>query len=127
MRGLLDLAEPPTAVFAVTDAMAIGALRAARERGVPVPERLAVVGMDDIEMSAYTDPPLTTVRVAKDAMGRLAADWLIDLIEGGAAGRLAPVVPAELVVRATCGSPGTRALAAATPAKARSMITTEGA
>ncbi len=127
MRGLLDLADPPTAVFAVTDAMAIGALRAARERGVPVPERLAVVGMDDIEMSAYTEPPLTTLRVAKDAMGRLAADWLIDLIEGGVQDRLAPVVPAELVVRATCGSPRTRALEAATPAEARSTITTEGA
>ena len=107
--------------------MAIGALRAARERGVPVPERLAVVGMDDIEMSAYTDPPLTTVRVAKDAMGRLAANWLIDLIEGGATGRLAPAVPAELVVRASCGDPGTRAPAAAIPEKARSTITTEGA
>src|SRR5262245_3169366 len=59
-RTLLALPEPPTALFAGTDAMAIGALRAARERGVPVPERFAVVGMDDIEMSAYTDPPLTT-------------------------------------------------------------------
>ena len=49
------------------------------------------------------------------------------LIEGGAQDRLAPVVPAELVVRATCGSPRTRALAAATPAEARSTITTEGA
>jgi DNA-binding LacI/PurR family transcriptional regulator len=106
-RSLLALPEPPTALFAVTDAMAIGALRAARERGVRVPEGLAVVGMDDIEMSAYTDPPLTTVRVAKDAMGRLAADWLIELIEGGAGARAAPSLPTELIVRGTCGgSPG---------------------
>jgi DNA-binding LacI/PurR family transcriptional regulator len=128
MRDLLDLAEPPTAVFAVTDAMAIGALRAARERGIPVPERLAVVGMDDIEMSAYTDPPLTTVRIAKDVMGRLAAEWLIDLIEGGAADRLLPAVPAELVVRRTCGSPpNAHASAAGIPAEARSPLsTTEG-
>ena len=42
-----------------------------------------MIGMDDIEMSAYTDPPLTTVRIDKDAMGRLAAEWLIGLIEGG--------------------------------------------
>ena len=129
MRSLLALPEPPTALFAVTDAMAIGALRAARERGVGVPDGLAVVGMDDIEMSAYTDPPLTTVRVAKEAMGRLAADWLISLIEGAATGGPAPSMPAELVVRGTCGGlAGTRALAATFPAEARSTIsTTEGA
>jgi DNA-binding LacI/PurR family transcriptional regulator len=108
-RGLLALPEPPTALFAVTDAMAIGALRAARECGVRVPEQLAVVGMDDIEMSAYTDPPLTTVRIAKDAMGRLAAGWLISLIEGEATSQAAPAVPAELVVRGTCGAAASRA------------------
>ena len=46
---------------------------APRGSGVRVPEGLAVVGMDDIELSAYTDPPLTTVRIEKEAMGRLAA------------------------------------------------------
>ncbi len=105
--------------------MAIGALRAARERGVRVPAGLAVVGMDDIEMSAYTDPPLTTVRVAKDTMGRFAADWLISLIEDSAAGRPAPTVPAELVVRGTCGGPtGNRASAATLPSEAKSTIST---
>jgi DNA-binding LacI/PurR family transcriptional regulator len=104
-RDLLTLPAPPTALFAVTDAMAIGALRAARERGVPVPDGLAVVGMDDIEMSTYTDPPLTTVRIAKEAMGRLAAEWLIALIEGDATARPATTVPAELIVRGTCGGP----------------------
>jgi LacI family transcriptional regulator len=102
-RSLLTRPDPPTALFAVTDAMAIGALRAARECGLRVPDQLAIVGMDDIEMAAYTDPPLTTVRVAKDAMGRLAAAWLIGLIEGDVAGRALPAVPAELVVRGTCG------------------------
>ena len=108
-RSLLGLPEPPTALFAVTDAMAIGALRAAREHGVRVPERLAVVGMDDIEMSAYTDPPLTTVRIEKDVMGRLAAEWLITLIEGTAAARPVTQVPIELIVRGTCGAPATTA------------------
>ena len=128
-RSLLALAEPPTALFAVTDAMAIGALRAARERGVRVPQGLAVVGMDDIEMSAYTDPPLTTVRVDKDAMGRLAAEWLIGLIEGNATGRTAPSVPAELIVRGTCGGPPRdRAQAAPAARGARAMVSTmEGA
>jgi DNA-binding LacI/PurR family transcriptional regulator len=122
-RSFLALPEPPTALFAVTDAMAIGALRAARERGVRVPEGLAVVGMDDIEMSAYTDPPLTTVRVDKDAMGRLAAEWLIGLIEGNATGRAAPSVPAELIVRGTCGGPpGDRAHAAPAAPGAHAMV-----
>src|SRR5262245_8603299 len=54
--SLLATPDPPTALFAVTDAMALGALRAAREHGRRVPDDLAVVGMDDIEVSAYTDP-----------------------------------------------------------------------
>jgi len=100
---LLALPAPPTAIFAVTDAMAIGALRGARARGVPVPARLAVVGMDDIEMSAYTDPPLTTVRVAKEELGRLAAERLIGLIEGEPTDPALLPVGGELVVRASCG------------------------
>jgi DNA-binding LacI/PurR family transcriptional regulator len=126
-RGLLDLPEPPTALFAVTDAMAIGALRAARERGVRVPDGLAVVGMDDIEMSGYTDPPLTTVRVAKDAMGRLAAEWLIGLIEGEAGDRPAPSLPTELIVRGTCGGPAGRWALAASGAPRPTIFTREGA
>jgi hypothetical protein len=89
--------------------MAIGALRAARERGLRVPEELAVVGMDDIELSAYTDPPLTTVRIEKEAMGRLAADWLIALIEGTSAARAVAEVPIQLIVRGTCGGAATKA------------------
>jgi len=84
-----------------------------------------VVGMDDIEMSAYTDPPLTTVRVAKDAMGRLAAEWLIGLIEGDATGRTAPSVPAELIVRGACGGPPVnRAPAASATAWTRPAVST---
>jgi LacI family transcriptional regulator len=121
---LLDLREPPTALFAVTDAIAIGALRAARERGVPVPERLAVVGMDDIEVSAYTDPPLTTVRVPKDTMGRLAAERLIALIDGDGGPWAAPAVTGELVIRGTCGgAPPTRRV----EASGRPATTREGA
>jgi LacI family transcriptional regulator, galactose operon repressor len=76
---------------------------------VRVPEELAVVGMDDIELSAYTDPPLTTVRIEKEVMGRLAAEWLIALIEGTAAARAVAGVPIELIVRGTCGGVATTA------------------
>ena len=84
--------------------MAIGALRAARERGLRVPENLAVVGMDDIELAAYTDPPLTTVRVAKEEMGRLAAERLIAQIDGGGEASGILSVPGDLVVRESCGA-----------------------
>jgi DNA-binding LacI/PurR family transcriptional regulator len=89
--------------------MAIGALRAARERGATVPGTLAVVGMDDIEMSAYLEPPLTTVRVEKEAMGRLAAECLIALIEGTGTSPGAAAVPIDLIVRGTCGGLATTA------------------
>lgn len=102
--ALLATAAPPTALFAVTDAMAIGAMRAARERGLRVPGDLAVVGMDDVELSAYTDPPLTTVRVAKEEMGRQAALRLIGLVEGETPHPTVATVPGELVVRQSCGA-----------------------
>ncbi len=103
-RELLALPEPPTAVFAVTDAMAFGAVRAARGRGLRVPDRLAVVGMDDIELSAHLDPPLTTVRVPQEAMGRVAAERLIALTQGAAAAPPITTLRPELVVRASCGA-----------------------
>lgn len=127
-HDLLSLREPPTALFAVTDAMAIGALRAARERDVAVPERLAVVGMDDIEVSAYTHPPLTTVRVPKDSMGRLAAERLISLIEGDGTGWAAPAVTGELVIRGTCGgAPATHPAAPGANTSGPTVSTTEDA
>jgi DNA-binding LacI/PurR family transcriptional regulator len=113
--SLLAEPTPPTALFAVTDAMAIGALRAAREGGRRVPGDLAVVGMDDIELAAYTDPPLTTVRVAKEEMGRLAAERLIALIEGEGGEPVRDSVPVGLVVRASCGGAGAGSAGSAGP------------
>jgi DNA-binding LacI/PurR family transcriptional regulator len=80
---LLDLPEPPTAVFCYNDMQALGALRAARERGLNVPRDLSVVGLDDLYLAAYTDPPLTTVQQPKHQMGRLAVQILLDLLGGG--------------------------------------------
>lgn len=69
---LLDLPEPPTAIFAASDTQAIGVLRAARERGVAVPSQLAVVGFDDIDMADYIG--LTTVSQSLEESGRVAVD-----------------------------------------------------
>lgn len=106
---LLDMDEPPRAVFAVNDAMALGVMRAARERGLRVPEDLAVVGFDDISMAESAHPPLTTVRIAKEMMGELAARRLLELLAGprnpqGDRGMpVKSVVGTTLVVRASCG------------------------
>ncbi|MFJ4617960.1 LacI family DNA-binding transcriptional regulator [Streptomyces sp. NPDC088812] len=97
-RLLLDLPEPPDAVFCFADALAQGALHAARERGLTVPDDLAVVGFDDVEEARYTAPPLTTVAPDKQELARLAVSALLDRIGGRTA---PPVLPAghRLVVR----------------------------
>src|SRR5262245_49666625 len=61
MLKLLDLDRPPTAVFAASDGMAVGALRATHDRGLRVPDEIALVGYDDLPLAAYTSPPLTSV------------------------------------------------------------------
>jgi DNA-binding LacI/PurR family transcriptional regulator len=71
----------PTAVLAMSDALAIGALRAARDLGIPVPQALSVVGFDDIELADYTDPPLTTVRQPGHEKGTAAMRILLDRLE----------------------------------------------
>jgi len=79
---LLDLVPPPTAIFAYNDIMAIGALRAAHERGLCVPDDFSIVGFDDIPQAAFTCPALTTVSQPKLDMGRRGAKLLLDLIDG---------------------------------------------
>lgn len=76
MAELLDAAEPPDAVFCFNDLLAVGALRAAAERGVRVPDELAVVGFDGTEESAYSLPPVTTVAPDKSAIARRAVELL---------------------------------------------------
>jgi LacI family transcriptional regulator len=79
---LLGLEPPPTAIFAYNDIMAIGALRAAHEQGLRVPQDFSVVGFDDIPQAAFACPALTTVSQPKLDMGRRGAELLLDLIDG---------------------------------------------
>ena len=79
--ALLDLAEPPTAIFAFNDNLAIGAIQAARARGLRVPEDLSVVGFDDVEHATIVTPALTTVRQPLAEMGRIAVSLLLRLLE----------------------------------------------
>ncbi len=87
MAQLLSLADPPSAVFAASDMLALGAMAAARERGFRIPEDVSLAGFDDIEYAAYAFPPLTTVRVPAREMGEAAVSLLVDMIEAGKAHR----------------------------------------
>lgn len=80
-RQLLDLAEPPDAIFCFSDMLAIGALSVLNSHGVRVPEDIAVIGWDDIIEAAYCWPPLTTVRADPAVVARTAVDYLIRQIE----------------------------------------------
>ncbi|MCF6737754.1 substrate-binding domain-containing protein, partial [Blastococcus sp. KM273129] len=82
-RLLLDLPDPPTAVFAGSDEQAFGVLEAARQAGLSVPADLSVVGFDDLPMARWSSPPLTTVRQPLADMGRMAGRMLHELITGG--------------------------------------------
>ena len=105
-RELLQLDEPPTALFAASDLMAAGALRAATELGVTVPGGLAVVGFDDIGLASLIQPQLTTVRQDMQALGEAAAEGLGRMIEDPDAAPVRQLVPTTLVVRASSGANG---------------------
>ncbi|MEO3804672.1 LacI family DNA-binding transcriptional regulator [Nonomuraea sp. B1E8] len=83
MERLLDLAEPPDAVFCYNDLLAIGAVRAVLSRGLRVPQDVAVVGFDGIEEGRFVTPPLTTVVPDKKKIAELAVTRLLQRVEGG--------------------------------------------
>jgi LacI family transcriptional regulator len=105
---LLAAKPRPTAVFAANDAMAIGLLFAFRERRVRVPGDVALAGFDDIPIARYLTPPLTSVRVPIDELGRLAVERMLGLLDGagaaGGAGRRAQTLPTTLMIRRSCGA-----------------------
>lgn len=98
-RRLLDTADPPRAIFAVTDVIALGVMGVARDLRLAIPDDLALVGYNDIPMAAQLPVPLTTVRSPAREIGATAARMLLDLIDGREpeSRRL----PVELIVRAT--------------------------
>jgi len=101
MHAILRTEHAPSAVFVCNDLMAIGALRAAHESGVHVPDDLSIVGFDDIELSAYTSPPLTTVAQPKERIGALAVDMLLERVGGKRRDTRKVVLQPELRVRAS--------------------------
>jgi LacI family transcriptional regulator len=98
-KELLNLPEPPTAIFAATDFQALGVLKAARQLSIKVPEQLAVIGFDDLDMAEYAD--LTTISQHLDESGRLAVEILFAQIESPARPPRHVKIPLTLMERQT--------------------------
>jgi len=96
---LLELPDPPTAIFAGSDEQAFGVYEAARQRGLRIHEDLSVVGFDDLPVARWASPPLTTVRQPLAEMGSAAAEMLGELIEGQPLRSTRVELSTELIVR----------------------------
>jgi LacI family transcriptional regulator len=102
---LLALADPPTAIFAVSDPTAVGVLAAARSRGLRVPDDLSIVGFDDSFLTAWSAPGLTTIRQPLRDMGRVALRTLLRLIDGERLDSHHVELATALVVRGSTSHP----------------------
>lgn len=98
------LAARPDAVFAASDSMAIGAMRATREAGLRIPDDIAFVGFDDLPIATLSDCPLTTVHQPVLEFGYKAVEMLIDLIENGIKPARRVIMSTELIIRDSCGA-----------------------
>jgi LacI family transcriptional regulator len=107
-RELLELDDPPTAIFAFNDNIAIGAMQEARSRGLSVPEDLSLVGFDDVEHATIVTPTLTTVRQPLAEMGRTAVSLLSRLLERQRFETLHVELATRLVVRESTSPPRAR-------------------
>ncbi len=101
---LFRLRDPPTAIFCYNDMTALGVLRAAGIRGLRVPADLSIAAFDDLLVSSYTCPPLTTIRQPKQEMGRRAMSILLQLLKGEKPESRIKL-PGELIVRGSTGPP----------------------
>jgi LacI family transcriptional regulator len=107
VETLLARGEPFTALFAANDQMAFGAMLSLYQHGLRVPEDVSVVGFDDVRMSAYTTPPLTTIRLPASELGESAVRMVFDLLAGREPGQ--PAFTTELMVRQSARACGRRA------------------
>jgi LacI family transcriptional regulator len=94
----------PDAVFAASDLMANGAIRAVREAGLKIPDDVAFVGFDDVAIATYSDPQLSTIRQPIVRFGFNAVEILLDLIENGIEPARRIIMDTELIIRDSCGA-----------------------
>jgi DNA-binding LacI/PurR family transcriptional regulator len=104
MSQLLALPKPPTAVFCYNDMSAVGVMRQIRAHGLRIPDDLSVVGFDDLYLSQYLQPPLTTVRQPMNQMGRMAMEALLRIMSGVECTRIQRV-EGQLIVRESVAGP----------------------
>jgi LacI family transcriptional regulator len=109
MQTLLALAEPPDAVFAASDLMAVGAMRAIEHGGLRVPDDIAIVGFDDIQLASLVRPGLTTVRQDGQGLGVAAAEAVVRMLVKPDVSPPVRVLPVELVVRESSRAPAVTA------------------
>jgi DNA-binding LacI/PurR family transcriptional regulator len=100
---LLILAEPPTAVLCSNDLTALGAMRAFSKSGFSVPGDISVVGADDIPLAAIFPPPLTTVRIPREQLGKLALDLLHTMLGSTRRAGTESLLATDLVIRESTG------------------------
>jgi LacI family transcriptional regulator len=104
-QEVLSRKERPDAIFAANDMMAIGCMSALLDAGLQLPRDMAVVGFDDIPTARFVRPPLTTVCVKISDLGARALDQLAEAIDSPRElGPQMETVPAELVIRSSCGA-----------------------
>jgi len=103
MQKILKSSSIPTAVFAANDLDAIGAMRAIKEKGLKIPEDIAIIGFDDIQLTSYVDPPLTTIKQPIFEMGTTAISLLVQLIEGKEKEHPKVELPTQLIIRKSTG------------------------
>lgn len=103
--ALLDLPEPPTAIFAGCDMQAMGVYTALRERGLNIPDDMSVIGFDDVAVSSLVAPTLTTIRQPLVEMGRVATTMLLHLIAGEPLDSMRVELTTNLIVRQSCSPP----------------------
>lgn len=102
--SLLDISQPPTAIFCMNDLMALGAIAAIHERGLRIPEDIAVVGYDDMRFAPYTVPALTTMHAPETELGERAGELLIELMNKRSRKHKQQVLKPELIIRNSCGA-----------------------
>ena len=98
-EALLALPNPPTAIFAMNDLMAVGCIHTLQKKGVRVPADISVVGFDNRECSLYVNPPLTTVSLPTKEIGMKTAEMVCAMIQGGARQSEGILLPCQIIER----------------------------
>lgn len=104
MNKFLALEDPPTAIFAANDSMAMGAIKAVKDQNMKVPEDVAVVGFDNIQFSKIFEPALTTIAQPLMEMGKRSMELLLKQIKGESLMKKQIVLDTKLIIRESCGA-----------------------